>query len=240
MDAGELMGDVTRRGVLALLAGALLAACSSAATHASSTNEGTATTGTSAAPESTATTAVPAPTTAASNVAPSTTVVAGSNKNITAQVLAEDAKGYNGTWSAAWSVPSFGTSGTISGVTTIDPNARTLTATITVTGDLLHDGVPIAPFTVDGSVDSYTYADDGTFSIRKATPVGDATLTSVTGIGSGQFHLKVVNIPSHPKVASFEATGVANRAGVIPTTIKVTYADGTSATATCQFTHAAF
>ena len=226
--------EVTRRWILALLSGALLAACSSSAKSGSSSVGGTtAATEASTAPVSTSattgTTAAPSTT--------STAVVLGSNKNITAQLLTQNAKGYNGSWSAAWSVPSFGTSGTISGLVTIDPTARTLTAMITVTGDLLHDGVPVAPFTVDGSVDSYTYADDGTFAIHKSTPVGDATLTSVGGMGTGQFLLKVVNIPSHPKVASFEATGVANRAGVIPTTVKVTFADGTTESAALQLTH---
>jgi hypothetical protein len=229
--------DVTRRRIIGLLGAAVLAACSSAAKRASPPSGSPATTAASRASATTRTSSAPATTTGASTTAP-TSVVPGSNKNITAQVLAQDAKGYNGTWSGTWMVPTFGTTGTISGVASIDPTARTLAVRIVVTGDLLHDGVPIAPFTVDGSVDSYTYADDGTFAIHKATPVGDATIMSVTGIGSGQFHLKVVNIPSHPSVASFEATGVANRAGVIPTTMKVTYTDGTTASGTCQFTHA--
>ena len=123
------------------------------------------------------------------------------------------------------------------GAVLIDPDARTLTAHISVAGDLLGDGVAIPAFTVDGSVDSYVYADDGTFAIHKATPVGDATISSVGGMGTGQFHLKVVNIPSHPTVTSFEASGTANRAGVIRVTLTVTFTDGAKASGSCQFSH---
>jgi hypothetical protein len=220
-------GEVSRRRALGFLGLVFVGACGGASQHGSSA--------VAAHPSTTeaTTTAVPETTVAPATTAPP--VVAGSNKNITPEILAADAKGYNGNWTATWKFDTLGTTGTISGTAAIDPTARTFTARITVTGDLLHDGVAVPTFSVDGSVDSYTYGDDGSFSIHKATPVGDATMTSAGGMGSGQFHLKLVNIPAHPHVAVFEASGVANRAGVIPTTLAITFADGTKASGSCQF-----
>jgi hypothetical protein len=218
MDEAEL----SRRRALGLLGTLVLAACGSAARHGS------------AAATSIPVSAPPV-TSEATTTAAATTVIPGSNKNVTHQVLADGAKGYNGTWSGTWMSDKFGTTGDITATATIDAESRTLTTRIAVTGDLLHDGVQIPPFTVGGSVDSYTYADDGAFTIRKTTPVGDAMIASVGGMGSGQFHLKVVDTPAHPTVASFEATGVANRAGVIPTTMTISFKDGSTASGSCQF-----
>jgi hypothetical protein len=222
--------EVSRRRLLTVLGAALLAACGGA-TRKSSQTEGTSPTSeTITSPPTSEADTVSAPTTAVP-------VVPGSNSNITDEILTLDARGCDGSWSATWRNDRSATPATITGAVTIDPNARTLTAHISVAGDLLGDGVAIPAFSVGGSVDSYTYADDGTFAIDKATPVGDATMTSVGGMGTGQFHLKVVNIPSHPTVTSFEASGTANRAGVIPATLTVTFTDGTKATGTCQFSH---
>ena len=216
--------DLSRRRALSAIGAIFLAACGGTTAHHGSVAAPPPTSGPTppSTVASTATTAAPP-------------VVAGGNANITHQILADDAKGYNGTWTAAWKINTFATTGTFAGTATIDADARTFMARIVVTGDLLHDGGTIPAFTIDGSVDSYTYGNDGSFAIHKATAVGDATITSVGGMGSGQFHLKVTNIPSHPKVASFEASGVANRAGVIPTTLTITFTDGTKASGSCQF-----
>jgi hypothetical protein len=220
--------ELSRRRALGVLGAVFLGACGGATAHRAS-GAPPSTSGEEPSPATTSSTTAAA---AGTTVAP---VVAGSNANITHQILADDAKGYNGTWTAAWKMDTFGTTGTISANATIDPDARTFTAHISVTGDLLHDGVAIPSFTVDGSVDSYTYGNDGSFAIHKRTPAGDGTITSVGGMGSGQFHLKLTDIPSHPSVRSFDASGVANRAGVIPTTLRVTFADGTTASGSCQF-----
>jgi hypothetical protein len=163
--------------------------------------------------------------------------VGSGNAAITREILESDAAGYNGAWAGAWSVPSFGTRGTITATATIDPAARVLTVDIAVQGDLFHDGQPTAPFTVSGSVDSFTYAEDGTFSIQQPTPAGNASMASGAGIGSGEFNLRVTEIPGHPAVHNFEAKGVANRANQIPTTFTVTYRDGSSADGIIDFRH---
>jgi hypothetical protein len=233
-----MRAHLSRREALGLLGGCVLAACGGGggAKQSTATSSRTATT-TSSTPSG----PPPSSTTTTTNTTTTTTtttpVVAGSNKNITHQVLVDDAKGYNGKWTAAWTVDTFGTHGTFSGVSRIDPDARTLSVDVSVEGDLFHDGVPVAPVTLSGSADSYTYADDGTFAIHKQTPIGDATIISGRGIGSGEFRLHLASPSGHPGVTSFDAQGVANRGGVIPITFTIGYTDGSKATGSCRFTH---
>lgn len=199
---------------------------------ASSATSTAATAAASSTPTTSPPTSPPPPTSTPTTAA----VVPGSNKNLTREILADDARGYNGSWVATWRLDPFGTAGSFSGVSTIDPDARTLKARLTIGGDLLHDGVTIPPIEVDGSVDSYTYDDNGTFRIDKTLPVGQATISSGRGIGSGEFTLTITDLPDHPSVSRFEATGVANRGGEIPITFVITFADGSEAQGSARFT----
>jgi hypothetical protein len=160
----------------------------------------------------------------------------GSNKNITKDILMEDARGYNGAWSGEWVADSAGKLGTVRVQVTIDPEARTLTADFTIEGDLLQDGISIGPFSVSGSADYYTYSDEGVFSIHKQTPLGDATLANGGNIGSGKFILQLSKVTGHAGVSGVRAEGVANRGGEIPTTFTITRSDGSKVTGNVRFT----
>ena len=160
----------------------------------------------------------------------------GSNKNIDHDILTTDADGYNGMWSGDWVVGGV-TLGTVSANVTIDPDARTLTVVLTVTGDITQDGIAIPPLTVEGSVDSYVYTDDGMFSIHKQTALGSATISNGGQIGSGLFHLRLTAIIGHPDISSFDAQGVANLADEIPTTFTLSRANGTQVQGSIHFTH---
>lgn len=160
----------------------------------------------------------------------------GSNKNIDHDILVSDADGYNGTWSGDWIVGG-ATLGTVTASVTIDPDARTLTVAVSVTGDIAQDGVAIAPFTVDGSVDSYIYSDDGMFSIGKQTALGNATISNGGQIGSGLFQLGLTGVIGHPTISRFDAEGRANLADEIPTTFTITRSNGTQVTGSIRFTH---
>jgi hypothetical protein len=150
--------------------------------------------------------------------------VLGSNRALTRAILASDADSYNGAWHGTWSIEG-GPSADVGGTITIDPDARTLQATAEYGGRIL-GGAAIPTFTIKGNVDSFTYnADTGAFRIDQRTPVGTATLTN--GTGPGAFVLSVVDIPNHPDVAQFRATGVANRPDAIPVQFEVHATDGT-------------
>jgi hypothetical protein len=192
-----------RREFLSLLGFLALAACSSSAKKSSPGSS--AITSTRSSSE-----AIP-PTTGPRSTrieAPSTTVIARSNTALDKATLAGDADTYNGTWHGTWAIDG-GPRADVAGTITIDPNARTLTATVEPGGRIL--GLDALPkFTIHGSVDSFVYnADTGAFRITQTTPVGVATLTN--GDGPGAFVLRVVDIPGHRDIAEFRATGVATR-----------------------------
>ncbi len=90
---------------------------------------------------------------------------------------------------------------------------------------------PVAPISATVPVDSYVYADDGTFEIRCATTLGQVTLSSDGGFGKFQLHIDVAD---HPDVVSIDAAGVANRPAAIPMTFGITGADGSKRTGTLQ------
>ncbi len=223
-------GTVGRREALSLFALVVVAAaCGTSGSSGGDGEAGSSTTDRSATTSSRSPGSSPpaaiAPTTAAPTT--STTVVRGRNAALDHDILAEDARGFNGRWRGAWSVVGGG-SGVISGDVTIDPDARTLVAVVDP-GVAVLGGAPLPGFTVRGSVDSFVYdGQTGAFHIRQTTPVGVAALDSVGGMGSGTFKLTVTDIPSHLDVRSFVATGRANQGGVIPTDFTIVRADGTS------------
>jgi hypothetical protein len=219
----ELAPIVGRREALSLFGlVALAAACGSSGQRGGTSASSSVTT---RAPGSVA---PPAPTSAAAlSTTTSTTVVRGHNAALDHEILALDARGFNGRWRGAWSLGGGG-SGEISGNVTIDPDARTLVAVIDP-GIAVLGGAPLPGFTVRGSVDSFVYdGQTGEFHIRQTTPVGVAALDSVRGMGSGTFKLTVTNIPAHLDVRSVVATGRANQGGVIPTEFTILRTDGTA------------
>jgi hypothetical protein len=216
-----------RREFIGLVGFLALAACGSSAKKSASGSGATTTSQTRPAPPSTAvasaTTTLPA--------AP-TTVVPGSNKGLDHATLVSDAGSYNGAWHGNWALDR-GAQGEVSGTITIDPDARTLVAVVDDGGNIL-GGAAIPKFTITGSVDSFVYnVDTGAFRIRQKTPVGQATLTN--GTGPGAFALSVSDIPGHPDVKEFRATGVANRPDAIPVQFEIHATDGTVRTGSVTF-----
>jgi hypothetical protein len=212
-------GPLERREFLGLLGFLALAACSSS-TKKAAPGASTSTTARGVPPTIGPTTTRPTTTGPPSTriEAPSTTVVAGSNAALDRATLASDAGTYNGAWHGTWAIDG-GPSADVAGTITIDPDARTLTATVAAGARIL-GGDPLPKITISGSVDSFVYsADTGAFRIRQTTPVGVATLTN--GDGPGAFVLSVVDIPGHPDIAEFRATGVANRPDAIPVRFEV-------------------
>jgi hypothetical protein len=208
-----------RREFIGLVGFLALAACSSS----SGAKKSAPLPGTTSPPNS-GTTPPTTVTPSSGNAAPSTTVVPGSNAALDHAILVSDAGTYNGRWHGTWTIDA-GPRGEVAGTITIDPDARTLAAVVESGGAIL-GGDAIPTFTITGSVDSFVYnADTGAFRISQTTPVGDATLTD--GDGFGAFVLSVVDIPGHPDVAEFRATGVANRPDAIPVRFEVHATDGT-------------
>jgi hypothetical protein len=208
-----------RREFLSLLGFLALAACSSSAKNSSPGPSATTSPNSSSR-------SIPATTGPASTriEAPTTTVVPGSNTGLDKATLASDAGTYNGAWHGTWAIDG-GPRADVAGTITIDPDARTLTATVEPGGRIV-GGEVLPKFTIHGSVDSFVYnADTGAFRITQTTPAGVATLTN--GDGPGAFVLRVVDIPGHRDIAEFRATGVANRPDAIPVRFEVHATDGT-------------
>lgn len=218
-------GPLERREFLGLLGFLALAACSSSAKK--SAPGPSAITSTTARGAPLTTTGPPS-----TIESPTTTVVAGSNAALDRATLASDAGTYNGGWHGTWTIDG-GESADVAGTITIDPDARTLTATVQAGARML-GGDPLPKITISGSVDSFVYnADTGAFRIRQTTPVGVATLTN--GDGPGAFVLSVVDIPGHPDIVEFRATGVANRPDAIPVRFEVYTTGGTVRTGSVTF-----
>lgn len=219
--------ELSRRTALGALLGLLIAACGSGGGASKATS--------SASPTSPASGSTSSP--PASSSAPSTTtaIVPGSNTNVTHEVLLSDAGSYDGAWKGAWTEAESGLSGTITGSVTIDPDARTYTAEVAL-GAAFLPGATVAPFTVTVSADSYTYGDDGSFSLSGTTPLGNATISSDQGIGTGTFKLHIEDVPGHTDVKSLDFSGVTIRPAEIPVDFTVTFKDATSASGHISFT----
>ena len=229
--------ELPRRSVLQMLGLLVLAACGSSASRTTATTAPTDTSGagrglTTTSPGSAASTTTTAAVVTTSSALPSTTsVVPGANVNITRDVLESDANGYNGRWVANWKQDSSAATGTFTVDLAIHPDSRSMSFDLTTTGDLL--GGPVAPLHLDFNFDTYIYDDNGDFTIQLATSAGQATVSK--GDGPGSFDLRIVDIPNHPELVSFEGRGVANRLTEIPMTFTMTRTDGDSTTGSCTF-----
>jgi hypothetical protein len=123
-----------------------------------------------------------------------------------------------GTYSGNWKNTTFGSTGTVTAVMTVDRTALTVTTQITITGNVF-GGAPPAPETFSGKI-----GDFGALGFSGHSPTfGDFTITS-TG---PTFVMKAQNVPTD-RIDHFEADG--NFApGAISGTYKVYFKDGTTA-----------
>jgi len=123
-----------------------------------------------------------------------------------------------GTYSGSWKNTTFGSTGTVTAVITVDRAALTVTTQITVTGNVF-GGQPPPPETFSGKI-----GDFGALGFSGHSPTfGDFTITS-TGPA---FVMKAQNVPND-RVDHFEADG-SFAPGAISGTYKVFFKDGTTA-----------
>jgi hypothetical protein len=125
---------------------------------------------------------------------------------------------FAGTYNGTWTNTTFGSGGTVLAVIAFDPATRTVTANLTVGGNVF-GGPPPAPETFSGKL-----GDLGSLGFSGHSPAfGDFTVTT-TG---PTFVMKAQNIPN-PKIDHFEADGLLTGT-TISGTYKVFFKDGTTA-----------
>lgn len=116
--------------------------------------------------------------------------------NATGEAAGFDATPYAGTYSGTWTNTTFGSVGTGNAVVTVNPANNTVTANITVTGNVLGSGV--AP-----SVQNATYGPNGVTFSTTHNVMGDVT---VTVDDDGQVIASGINVPN-AGITRWDATG---------------------------------
>ena len=130
-----------------------------------------------------------------------------------------------GTYSGNWKNTTFGSAGTVTAVITVDRTALTVTAALTITGNVFGAPAP-APESFTGKL-----GDLGALGFSGHSPTfGDFTITS-TGPA---FVMKAQNVPNS-RIDHFEADGTF-AGSAINCTYRVYLKDGTTADGTCALT----
>lgn len=133
------------------------------------------------------------------------------------------AAAFAGTYAGSWTNKTFGSTGSVNAVVAFDRATETVSATITIGGNVF-GGPPPAPETFSGKL-----GDLGSLGFSGHSPTfGDFTITS-TGPA---FVMKAENVPGG-RVDHFEADGLITGT-TINCTYKVFLKDGTTADGVCS------
>jgi hypothetical protein len=217
----EIVGR--RRVIVGLAAMAFAAGCGGSSPSGAKTT--TTTTGASSGSSSS-----PPSTSSSSSSAPESTVPP--DQRVPDDVLASDAEGYNGTWSATFQHAD-GTTGPLSVLVAIDPPARAASVTLNIGAGFFGPGSAATSEKKDYNVDEIGWDQQsfpGTSSL-----FGTGTLTRPQ-IGSGAIEIKGTNLPGRPEIASIDITTTRlNFVEPHPFSYTITKKDGSAITGTATF-----
>jgi hypothetical protein len=217
----EVDGIDRRDLVLGFLALTIVAGCGGGS---SPTAAKTTTTLPATSSPSSSSTATTAPSTSRATVP--------ADQRIPDDVLASDAQGYNGTWSATFTHAD-GTSGPLSVNVAIDAAARTASVTINIGAGFFGPGAAAASETKTYNIDDIGW--DQQHFEGSSTLFGTGMLDRPS-IGSGQVEIKGTQLPGRPDVASIDIQ--ASRLNFVephPFAYTITRTDGSTITGTATF-----
>jgi hypothetical protein len=130
-----------------------------------------------------------------------------------------------GTYAGNWKNTTFGSTGTVTAVISVDRATLTVSATITLTGNVFGGSAP-PPETFTGQISNL-----GSMGFSGHSPTfGDFTVTA----NGPAFVMKAQNVPN-ARIDHFEADGTFAGSS-IGCTYKVFFKDGTTADGTCSLT----
>jgi hypothetical protein len=136
------------------------------------------------------------------------------------------ASAFTGTYNGSWTNTTFNSTGPVTAVITLNPSDLTVTAALTIGGNVF-GGSPPPPETFSGRL-----VDLSTLGFSGHSPTfGDFTVTST---GSG-FVMKAMNLPNQ-RIDHFEADGTF-ATGKISGTYTVFFKDGTTAVGNFALAH---
>jgi hypothetical protein len=223
MDNNAVAAVDRRQVVLGLIAFAVASGCGGSSKSSAPTTTG----GQSGSASSSAASTTSAP---ASSSAPESTVPA--DQRIPDDVVASDADGYNGTWSATFQHAD-GTTGPLSVVVAIDPPVRHATLTINIGAGFFGAGSAAMSEVKDYNIDELAW--DQQLYSGTSTLFGTGTIQR-PDIGSGKIEIKGTQLPGRPDVASIDITTTRlNFVEPHPFSYTIVKKDGASITGTATF-----